>query len=88
MTSSSVPSGRWHGCRDSVATCSVVEGERAWRGVLRAGCRVQVAHSPYKGFVDCLVRTVARDGVSALYKSYPTTVRAAVCVAPSRLCSL
>lgn len=42
----------------------------------KGGCCVQVAHSPYKGFVDCLMRTVARSGVSALYKSYPTTVRA------------
>ena len=40
---------------------------------------VQVVHSPYRGFLDCLRRTVAQDGIQALYKSYPTTVRARGC---------
>ncbi|CAL8466353.1 g5889 [Coccomyxa elongata] len=36
--------------------------------------RLQVAHSPYRGFLDCLRRTVQQDGVAALFKSYPTTL--------------
>ena len=35
---------------------------------------VQVAHSPYSGFMHCLRHTVEKRGVKALFKSYPTTV--------------
>lgn len=36
--------------------------------------RLQVAHSPYKGLVDCATRVVRQEGVGALYKSYRTTL--------------
>ena len=35
---------------------------------------MQVAHSPYSGFMHCLRHTVQKRGVKALFKSYPTTV--------------
>ncbi|CAK0783894.1 hypothetical protein CVIRNUC_007094 [Coccomyxa viridis] len=36
--------------------------------------RLQVAHSPYSGFMHCLRHTVQKRGVKALFKSYPTTL--------------
>ena len=39
------------------------------------GLWLQVAHSPYSGFLHCLSHTVRTRGAKALFKSYPTTVR-------------
>lgn len=36
--------------------------------------RLQVLHSPYKGIMDAVVRTVREEGLGAFYKSYRTTV--------------
>jgi solute carrier family 25 iron transporter 28/37 len=36
--------------------------------------RLQVAHSPYKGVSDCVRRVAREEGVSALWRSYRTTV--------------
>ena len=52
--------------QDAAAMCQAAERMRA---------SAQVVHSPYKGFLDCLVRTVRADGIQALYRSYPTTAR-------------
>ena len=47
---------------------------------------MQVAHSPYSGFMHCLRHTVQKRGVKALFKSYPTTVSPSIsepsCTAP------
>jgi solute carrier family 25 iron transporter 28/37 len=32
--------------------------------------RLQVAHSPYKGLLDCTRQILQHEGVGALYKSY------------------
>lgn len=32
--------------------------------------RLQVAHSPYKGVMDCLRKVLQQEGVGALYRSY------------------
>lgn len=34
----------------------------------------QVAHSPYKGTLDCVQRMLATEGVGAFFKSYRTTI--------------
>jgi len=34
----------------------------------------QVAHSPYKGVVDCTQQILRREGVGALFRSYRTTL--------------
>ncbi|KAF8055036.1 SPAC8C9.12c [Scenedesmus sp. PABB004] len=36
--------------------------------------RLQVAHSPYRGLVDCTATVLRQEGVAALYRSYRTTV--------------
>jgi hypothetical protein len=30
----------------------------------------QVAHSPYRGVIDCVQKVLAQEGVGALFKSY------------------
>ena len=38
-----------------------------------------MAHSPYTGIMDCVRKTLQKDGVGAFFKSYKTTlVRAGV----------
>ena len=37
--------------------------------------RLQVANSPYRGMVDCILRVSREEGPSAFFKSYRTTVR-------------
>lgn len=36
--------------------------------------RLQVAHSPYSGIVDCATKVARNEGLGAFYKSYPTTL--------------
>ena len=36
----------------------------------------QVAHSPYRGITDCVLRMLREEGVAAFYRSYKVTVRA------------
>ena len=36
--------------------------------------RLQLANSPYKGAIDCVVKTLRNEGVRAFYRSYPTTL--------------
>lgn len=36
--------------------------------------RLQLVNTPYRGVVNCLVRVIREEGVSALYRSYRTTV--------------
>ena len=36
---------------------------------------MQVARSPYKGVMDCIVRVFREEGLRAFFKSYRTTVR-------------
>lgn len=36
--------------------------------------RLQMAGSPYRGVVDCTLRTIRTEGIGALYRSYPTTL--------------
>ena len=36
--------------------------------------RLQVAHSPYKGVLDCVRRVVAEEGAGALWRAYRTTI--------------
>eukprot|EP00878_Enallax_costatus_P017113 GHUV01017968.1.p1 GENE.GHUV01017968.1~~GHUV01017968.1.p1 ORF type:complete len:292 (+),score=66.20 GHUV01017968.1:790-1665(+) len=36
--------------------------------------RLQVAHSPYNGVMDCVRKVLRQEGVGALYKSYRTTL--------------
>ena len=37
--------------------------------------RLQVANSPYRGMMDCILRVSREEGPSAFFKSYRTTVR-------------
>jgi solute carrier family 25 (mitochondrial iron transporter), member 28/37 len=37
--------------------------------------RLQIANSPYRGIMDCAVRTYHVEGLRAFYRSYKTTVR-------------
>ncbi|KIY96601.1 Mitoferrin-1 [Monoraphidium neglectum] len=36
--------------------------------------RLQVAHSPYKGTLDCVKQVLRQEGVGALFRSYRTTI--------------
>ena len=36
--------------------------------------RLQVANSPYRGMIDCILRVSREEGISAFFKSYKTTV--------------
>ncbi|KAI8476027.1 MAG: mitochondrial carrier domain-containing protein [Monoraphidium minutum] len=36
--------------------------------------RLQVAHSPYKGTMDCVRQVLRQEGVGALFRSYRTTI--------------
>ncbi len=36
--------------------------------------RLQVANSPYKGMMDCILRVSREEGLAAFFKSYRTTV--------------
>lgn len=36
--------------------------------------RLQVAHSPYKGILDCATTVMRQEGWRAFFKSYPTTI--------------
>lgn len=44
--------------------------------------RLQVANSPYRGMVDCILRVSREEGTAAFFKSYRTTVRACSCLLP------
>lgn len=37
--------------------------------------RLQVANSPYRGMMDCILRVSREEGLSAFFRSYKTTVR-------------
>ena len=37
--------------------------------------RLQVANSPYKGVLDCVLRVQREEGLATFFKSYRTTVR-------------
>uniref|UniRef100_A0A6U9PY69 Mitochondrial carrier protein n=2 Tax=Picocystis salinarum TaxID=88271 RepID=A0A6U9PY69_9CHLO len=36
--------------------------------------RLQLAHSPYKGVFDCVIRTFREEGIRAFFRSLPTTL--------------
>jgi hypothetical protein len=36
--------------------------------------RLQIANSPYRGMVDCIVKTYQYEGVQAFFRSYKLTV--------------
>ena len=36
--------------------------------------RLQMAHSPYKGIIDCVQKTLQTEGIGAFFRSYQTTV--------------
>ena len=36
--------------------------------------RLQVANSPYRGMVDCILRISREEGLATFFKSYRTTV--------------
>lgn len=37
--------------------------------------RLQIANSPFKGLLDCVMQTYKAEGLTAFYRSYKLTVR-------------
>lgn len=47
--------------------------------------RLQIANSPYRGLLDCVVRTYRAEGLAAFYRSYQLTVCRSLPGAPADL---